>query len=49
MINIKSEKCIFENCEKQPSFNYKNISKAIYCVNHKLEEMIDVRNKKCFF
>ena len=48
-ITKKSRKCVFENCNKIPSYNYINEKKAIYCVNHKLEHMIDIIHKKCVF
>ena len=47
MIDVKHKKC--KNCDKRPTFNYKNDTKVIYCAKHKLEEMIDVKNKKCIF
>ena len=47
MIDAKSKKCIIKNCDKHPLFNYKNETKRKYCAKHKLEEMIDVKHKKC--
>jgi hypothetical protein len=41
--------CNFENCKKQPTFNYENEKKAIYCFQHKKENMINVINKTCIF
>jgi Holliday junction resolvase len=41
--------CIFENCKKIPSFNYENEKQAIYCSEHKKENMIDVKHKTCIF
>jgi uncharacterized protein YajQ (UPF0234 family) len=46
-IKKKSNICIYNNCNKQASFNYKNKSKALYCKNHKLTNMIDIISKKC--
>jgi len=40
-------KCQHENCKKIPCFNYEGESKAIYCSEHKLENMIDIVSKKC--
>ena len=37
--------CIISNCEKYSSFNYKN-QEPIYCLDHKLENMINVK-KQC--
>ena len=45
MINVKSKKCI--QCEKIPSFNFENKKVAIYCADHKKENMIDLCNKMC--
>ncbi len=47
MVVVKSKKCIYENCNKQPLFNLINEKKPIYCSNHKLENMIDVKHKRC--
>jgi len=43
----KRIKCTFENCNKIPIFNYQNETKALYCFEHKLDNMIDIINKKC--
>ncbi len=48
----KSMECLNIYCKKQSSFNYKNfkeinIRKNIYCLNHKLNNMINIKNKKC--
>jgi len=40
--------CEVEDCKKKASFNYIG-EKARFCFNHKLENMIDVINKKCEF
>ena len=37
--------CIISDCEKNASFNYKNEKDAVYCNNHKLENMINVKNQ----
>jgi hypothetical protein len=47
MINIISKKCIEYNCTKHPVFNLPTETKAIYCNEHKKENMIDVKNKRC--
>ena len=31
----------------RPYFNYPNEEKALYCVSCKLENMVDVKNRKC--
>ena len=40
-------KCIEPNCVKSPSYNIPTETKAIYCNEHKKENMIDVINKRC--
>ena len=35
--------CIISDCEKNSSFNYKHLKDPIYCNEHKLEGMINVR------
>ena len=49
MINVISKTCIFENCKTRPNYNIKGETKALYCLSHKTENMVDVRNKKCIF
>ena len=41
--------CIYENCETQPSYNKAGEKKGIYCGTHKLDGMVDVKNKKCIY
>jgi hypothetical protein len=41
--------CIIENCNTRPIYNLEGETKAIYCSSHKLEGMIDIKNKKCLF
>jgi hypothetical protein len=48
----KSRQCLNKDCKTEACFNYKNyksinIRKCIYCSKHKLENMIDIKNKKC--
>jgi EsV-1-7 cysteine-rich motif len=40
--------CFQEGCNKHPNYN-KQGGKPLYCVTHKLENMIDVKNKKCIY
>ena len=35
--------CIISDCEKNASFNYKDLKNAIYCNTHKLHGMINVK------
>ncbi len=39
--------CVNDGCKKQAYFNLENETKGLYCSTHKLDGMIDVRNKKC--
>jgi hypothetical protein len=49
MINVMNKKCDHDLCFKSPSYNYINEKKPKYCVDHKLENMVDVVNKNCIF
>ena len=40
-------KCKFENCTKGASFNVSTETKVLYCSEHKTNEMINVKHKKC--
>ena len=42
----KSRCCKFTGCKKESSFNIKN-ENPLYCFDHKSENMINVKNKKC--
>jgi ATP-dependent Lon protease len=42
-------KCIHENCVKIANYNLENEKKGLYCGEHKKENMIDVKSKKCLF
>ena len=44
-----SKRCLFDNCMKRPNYNLPNETKAIYCSEHKKENMIDVKHKRCLF
>ena len=41
------KKCIELYCNKQPSYNYKEDRKPLYCASHKKENMIDIITKRC--
>jgi hypothetical protein len=47
MVNIKSQKCNYSDCKKQPNYNIQGETKGIYCLEHKKEGMIDVKHKSC--
>jgi hypothetical protein len=47
MINIRSKKCEFENCNMlNPVFDYPG-GKRRYCFTHKKDGMIDVKTRRC--
>ena len=39
--------CVISNCEKNASFNYKDLKNPIYCNTHKLDGMINVKKIRC--
>ena len=39
--------CIYPECKTIPCYNTEGETKALYCATHKLEAMIDVKNKTC--
>ena len=39
--------CIYDNCMKYSTFNLPTEKKSLYCSLHKLDNMINVKNKKC--
>jgi len=47
MFDAKHRKCAEVGCTKSPSFNYVGENRAMYCNDHKLEDMIDVKHDKC--
>ena len=47
MIDVVSKTCIHPNCKTRPTYNVEGQTKALYCSEHKSDEMVDVINKKC--
>ena len=47
MVNVKDKTCQHDDCETQPTFNFPNEKKGLYCVKHKLDGMVDVKHKTC--
>ena len=41
--------CIHEGCKIQPCYNKEGSKKPLYCSTHKLEGMVDVKNKTCIY
>ena len=39
--------CKENNCKKQPIYNVEGETKGVYCSTHKLDGMVDIKNKKC--
>ncbi len=46
MIDIKHKRCVAEECNKRPSFNYTGEMRALYCGPHKLEGMVNVDQER---
>ena len=46
--NKPKKYCIFENCKTYANFNIKG-GKPIYCSNHKMSNMINIKDKTCIF
>ena len=44
MIIIKKQKCIHTKCCRNARFNIPNEKSVIYCIDHKLPDMIDIEN-----
>jgi hypothetical protein len=49
MVNMSKKNCESKDCDKQAKFNFEWIKGGRYCVNHKLDNMIDVISKKCAY
>lgn len=47
MIDIKSKRCIENECTLQPTFNQPGKTKGVYCAEHKKVAMICVKVKRC--
>ena len=47
MVDVKNKRCMHEHCTKRPNFNLPTETKGLYCFEHKLENMISVKSKKC--
>jgi hypothetical protein len=45
MINIFAKKC--EQCPKNPIFNKPEFKNGLRCIEHKSDDMIDIRHKRC--
>ncbi len=47
MVNVISKTCIHPNCKVQPNYNMEGETKALYCATHKLDGMVNVKDKTC--
>jgi hypothetical protein len=47
MIDVISRKCKENDCIKQPCYNFSDEKKPIYCLDHKIIGMIDLKNPRC--
>ena len=41
--------CIHEECKTRPIFNVEGQINGLYCSKHKLEGMVDVKDKTCIY
>jgi hypothetical protein len=46
MVEVNNKKCNEENCNKRPSYNFKNEKKGNFCFKHKKTDMINVNEKR---
>jgi hypothetical protein len=47
MIDVKHNKCEFDDCNISPSYKYEDDTHCRFCATHKLNGMIDGKHKKC--
>lgn len=46
LLGRTSRRCAAPNCNRRSSFNYINAASGLFCGQHKLEGMINVRTKQ---
>ncbi len=46
-VKRKPRKCLEENCNTQPIYNYEGQTKGIYCNAHRKNDMLNVIDRKC--
>lgn len=49
MILKKRKRCTFENCLRIPVYNIPSETRGVFCLEHKSENIIDVKSKRCSF
>ena len=47
MIIVINKRCLENNCNKTPIYNFENEKEALYCSEHKKNDMVNVITKKC--
>ena len=47
MADVISKKCIHEGCKTRPNYNVEGETKALYCLDHKIDGMVNVKSKTC--
>jgi hypothetical protein len=47
MVDVINKKCLSDNCNTLPTFNFLDDKIGIYCKEHSKENMIDVKSKRC--
>ena len=48
MVDVINQLCLFEGCDIMPSYNYEG-GKRLYCVKHKLKNMIAIDKIICIY
>jgi hypothetical protein len=47
MVDVLNKRCQAEHCTKRPNFNLPNEIVALFCSEHKKENMVNVKSKNC--
>ena len=45
MVDVKHQNCLV--CKKQPNYNNEGETRPLYCSEHKLQGMVNVKDKTC--
>jgi hypothetical protein len=46
MIDLRTKKCIAQNCTKFPTFNFSHRKTPQYCLEHKETNMVNIKQYK---
>jgi hypothetical protein len=49
MINVVSITCNYVGCKTYPLYNFEGENIALNCASHRLDGMIDIKNKRCIY